>query len=68
MWSIVGTFEAQGAIWESELWCDVSALQAGLSAACKVRVAVLVGERAFLGLYRLSYRIISALTFLPVPA
>jgi len=26
-WTIVGTFEAQGAIWESELWCDVSVLQ-----------------------------------------
>jgi len=26
-WTIVGIFEAQGAIWESELWCDVSVLQ-----------------------------------------
>lgn len=26
-WSVVGIFEAQGAIWESELWCDVSVLQ-----------------------------------------
>lgn len=36
------------------------------SAACKARVASLVGERAFLGLYRLSYSIVSVLTFLPV--
>jgi putative ABC transport system permease protein len=27
-WTIVGSFEAQGAIWESELWCDVGVLQA----------------------------------------
>jgi len=26
-WTVVGIFEAQGAIWESELWCDVSVLQ-----------------------------------------
>jgi protein-S-isoprenylcysteine O-methyltransferase Ste14 len=38
------------------------------SAACKARVAGLVGEGAFLGLYRLSYSVVSALTFLPVLA
>lgn len=26
-WTIVGVFEAGGAIWESELWCDVTVLQ-----------------------------------------
>jgi putative ABC transport system permease protein len=26
-WTIVGVFEAGGALWESELWCDVMALQ-----------------------------------------
>jgi putative ABC transport system permease protein len=26
-WTIVGIFEAHGAIWESELWCDVNVLQ-----------------------------------------
>jgi len=26
-WTIVGIFEAGGAIWESELWCDVGVLQ-----------------------------------------
>jgi methanethiol S-methyltransferase len=36
------------------------------SAACKTRVERFVGERAFLGLYRLSYSIVSVLTLLPV--
>jgi protein-S-isoprenylcysteine O-methyltransferase Ste14 len=36
------------------------------SAACKTRVASLLGQRSFLGLYRLSYSILSVLTFLPV--
>jgi protein-S-isoprenylcysteine O-methyltransferase Ste14 len=36
--------------------------------AWKTRVAALVGERAFLGLYRLSYSMLSALTLLPVLA
>jgi putative ABC transport system permease protein len=26
-WTIVGVFEAGGALWESELWCDVTVLQ-----------------------------------------
>jgi putative ABC transport system permease protein len=26
-WSVVGTFEAGGTVWESELWCDVTVLQ-----------------------------------------
>jgi putative ABC transport system permease protein len=26
-WAIVGVFEADGAVWESELWCDVRVLQ-----------------------------------------
>jgi putative ABC transport system permease protein len=26
-WTIVGIFEAGGAVWESELWCDVAVLQ-----------------------------------------
>jgi protein-S-isoprenylcysteine O-methyltransferase Ste14 len=34
----------------------------------KSRVAALVGERAFLGLYRLAYSIVSVLTLLPVLA
>jgi protein-S-isoprenylcysteine O-methyltransferase Ste14 len=34
----------------------------------KTRVAALVGERAFLGLYRLAYSIVSVLTLLPVLA
>jgi protein-S-isoprenylcysteine O-methyltransferase Ste14 len=36
------------------------------STACKARAAGLVGERASLGLYRLSYSIVSVLTLLPV--
>jgi methanethiol S-methyltransferase len=34
----------------------------------KTRVAALVGERAFLGMYRLAYSIVSVLTLLPVLA
>ena len=34
----------------------------------KMRVTALVGERAFLGLYRLAYSIVSVLTLLPVLA
>jgi putative ABC transport system permease protein len=26
-WTVVGVFEAGGAVWESELWCDVTVLQ-----------------------------------------
>jgi len=36
------------------------------SAACKARVEGLVGERAFLGLYRLSYSVMSVLTLVPI--
>ena len=38
------------------------------SAPWKARVAAAVGERAFLGLYRLCYSIVSVLTLLPVLA
>jgi methanethiol S-methyltransferase len=36
------------------------------SLASKARVTALVGERAFLGLYRLEYSVVSLLTLLPV--
>lgn len=38
------------------------------SQSCKARAAALVGERAFFGLYRLSYSVISVLTLMPVLA
>jgi len=39
---------------------------AAASAAFKARVSGLMGERAFLGLYRLSYSVVSVVTLLPV--
>ena len=50
-WTIVGVFVAGGAIWESELWCDVTALQPAYRRTAfnsvHVRLETLESFRAF---------------------